>query len=87
MLNNARSVCYDMLSKNDPKTPSRDLIDACVQRQKEGFAQVQIPGPADIPKDVFAGIRSACAQTWPGDFSMQLYCEKGKITAYRASKP
>jgi diguanylate cyclase (GGDEF)-like protein len=44
--------------------------------------------PADIPADVFAGIRKKCEAEWPDDFRMRLYCETTQFDAYRSlNKP
>lgn len=85
MMTNARDVCYAMWRKN-PTPPSRDMMDACVQLQQEAFVTSQLPGPSDVPKDVFAAIRSSCMTTWPNNFSLQVLCEKDKVGAYRAAQ-
>lgn len=44
--------------------------------------------PADIPADVFLGIRKKCEGEWPDDFRMRLYCETTQFDAYRSlNKP
>jgi diguanylate cyclase (GGDEF)-like protein len=39
--------------------------------------------PADIPMDVFLGIRKKCEADWPDDFRMRLHCETTQFDAYR----
>lgn len=40
--------------------------------------------PADIPVDVFLGIRKKCEAEWPDDFRMRLHCETTQFDAYRS---
>jgi hypothetical protein len=39
--------------------------------------------PHNIPDDVAAEVRRACADEWRGNYEMRLYCEQEQFKAYR----
>jgi hypothetical protein len=39
--------------------------------------------PTDIPQDVFELVRTKCAEEWPTNFHMRVYCENREYDAIR----
>jgi hypothetical protein len=68
-----------------------DRVDAAYLLGKiagaHGRASRRVPAQVrtDVPTDAEAspGIRAKCAQEWPGDYRMRLYCEKSQLEALR----
>ena len=46
-------------------------------------SDVTVGRPADIPQELFAQVRTACAYRWQDDFEMRLWCEKKQFEAIR----